>query len=73
MFLFSAEVVLDLELLGPDGASELTASRMGDFLAVTKGAYSIEICAEGDERMLLLDSTHGGMMPEEMLVPVIIA
>ena len=46
---------------------------MGDFLAVTKGAYSIEFCAEGEERMLLLNSTHGGLTQAEMMVPVIIA
>ena len=73
MFLFTTAEVLELELLGPDGVSELAMARMGDFLAVTKGAYSIEICSDGEEQMLLLDSTHGGMLPEEMLVPVIIA
>lgn len=72
-FLFSTDEVIELELLGPGGVSETTGTRIGDFLAVTKGAYSIEFCAEGDERMLLLESTHGGLTPAEMLVPVIIA
>lgn len=73
MSLFTIDEVLELELLGSGSVSETTASRMGDFLAVIRGAYSIEFCAEGDERMLLLDSTRGGLTPAEMQVPVIIA
>jgi hypothetical protein len=73
MFLFSTEEVLELGLLGPEGVSEFVANRIGDFLAVTKGAYSIELCAAGDERMLRLESTHGGFLPDETLVPLIIA
>jgi predicted AlkP superfamily pyrophosphatase or phosphodiesterase len=73
LFLFSFEEMAELELLGPDGISDITKERLGDFLAVTKDASSIEFCAEGEERMLLLESTHGGLTPDEMLVPVIIA
>jgi predicted AlkP superfamily pyrophosphatase or phosphodiesterase len=73
LFLFSFDEMVELELLGPDGISDVTKERLGDFLAVAKGACSIEFCAEGQERMLLLESTHGGLTPDEMLVPVIIA
>jgi len=73
MLLFTTDEVLELELLGPGKVSETTAARMSDFLAVTKGAYSIEFCKKWEERMLLLNSTHGGLTPDEMLVPVIIA
>ena len=46
--------------------------RMGDFIAITKWAYSIAICAEAD-RVLLLELTYGGLTPDEMLVPIVIA
>jgi hypothetical protein len=73
LFLFTADEVIELNLLGAEGVSKNVRERMGDFVAVTKGAYSIEYCAAGDERMLLLESTHGGLTPEEMLVPIVIA
>lgn len=72
-FLFTTDGLLELGLLGPDGLSDSTASRLGDFMAISKGAQIMEFCAEGDERMLLLKSTHGGMLPDETLVPLIIA
>ncbi len=39
-FLFSSEEITALELLGPDGINQLTAGRLGDFMAIAKGELS---------------------------------
>ncbi len=72
-FLFSAKEVAELELLGPDGITDFTAVRLGDFIAVAKGQGAIKFQTPENTRGITQLSEHGGFTPDEMLVPIVIA
>lgn len=72
-FLFSSEDVASLGLLGPDGISDLTMDRLGDFMAVAKGRAVMKFLTPENQRPIREKSEHGGFSPAEMLVPLIIA
>ena len=72
-YLLTAGDVLDLELLGPGPVSPVTRRRMGNYMALSAGAPSIRYNyprAEEDDRQKVAD--HGGLTPEEMIVPLIV-
>ena len=72
-FLLSTGDVLELELLGPGGVSEVTLPRLGSFMAIAKSDAGMKFLSHDNRRPITLVSQHGGMSPDEMLVPVIIA
>jgi predicted AlkP superfamily pyrophosphatase or phosphodiesterase len=72
-FLFSAQEVAELELFGPDGITDFTAGRLGDFIAVAKGQEAIKFQTPENTREISQFSEHGGLTPDEMLVPIVIA
>jgi hypothetical protein len=71
--LLSTGDVLELELLGPGGVSEVTLPRLGSFMAIAKSDAGMKFLSHDNRRPITLVSQHGGMSPDEMLVPVIIA
>jgi len=72
-FLFSSKEVAELELLSPDGISDLTLGRLGDFMAIAKGRAVMKFQTPEDQRPIAEQSEHGGFSPVEMLVPVVIS
>lgn len=72
-FLFSSKEVAELELLSPDGISDLTLGRLGDFMAIAKGRAVMKFQTPEDQRPIAEQSEHGGFSPLEMLVPVVIS
>jgi hypothetical protein len=71
--LLSAADVLAAELLGPDGVSDFTLSRLGTFTAIARHDAGMKFRRGADGTGLTLNAQHGGLTPAEMLVPVIIA
>ena len=73
-YLLTAAEVLELELLGPGPVSPVTRRRMGNYLALSTGApglYYNYPRTEEDDRQKVAD--HGGLTPDEMIVPLIVA
>jgi Type I phosphodiesterase / nucleotide pyrophosphatase len=58
----------DLRLLGPDPLAPETRRRLGDFMAVSGTADAIVY--KPDDAML---GFHGGLLPDEMRIPLILA
>jgi hypothetical protein len=71
--LLSAADVIAAELLGPDGVSDFTLSRLGTFTAIARYDAGMIFRRGPDGTGLTLKAQHGGLTPAEMLVPVIIA
>ncbi|MDA1280281.1 MAG: alkaline phosphatase family protein [Chloroflexi bacterium] len=71
--LITAQELLDAELLGPDGISETTLPRLGHFIAIARRGAGLKMLTPENDRKNALVSQHGGLSPEEMLVPLIIA
>jgi hypothetical protein len=71
--LLSAADVLAAELLGPDGVSEFTLPRLGIFMAIARYDAGMKFRRGSDGTGLTLNAQHGGLTPDEMLVPVIVA
>ncbi len=63
-----------LELFGPGDLSATAKSRMGDFIAVSKGPDVVEYQPSGGTpKTISQASHHSGLTPDEMLVPLILA
>ncbi|MBN4064614.1 alkaline phosphatase family protein [Dehalococcoides mccartyi] len=71
--LLSSEEVLELGLLGPGGMSELTEARLGDYLAISKNDTGFDFRDGPPTSNFQLKSQHGGLRPDEMRVPIVIA
>ena len=66
---------LDMGLMGPGPASEATRRRVGTHLAISRGTPVIDYKypreeTEDEHRSV---ASHGGLTPDEMLVPLIVA
>ncbi|MEK7692620.1 MAG: alkaline phosphatase family protein [Chloroflexota bacterium] len=66
--LLTIDEVEALRLLGPDALSPETRRRLGDFMAVS--ATSDAILHRPDSPMI---GFHGGLLPDEMRIPLIVA
>ena len=70
--LTKTDEVIDMSLFGPLPPSDSVRERFGNFTAISReGAYFSSRPLEA--RTDLLRSTHGGLSPNEMMVPVILA
>lgn len=67
--LLTIDEIDELRLLGPDPLAPETRRRLGDFMAVSATADAIGY-KKPDDVML---GFHGGLLPEEMRIPLIIA
>ncbi|MEK9675967.1 MAG: alkaline phosphatase family protein, partial [Chloroflexota bacterium] len=65
--------VIEQKLLGPDSLSDVTSGRLGQFMAISKGSWAFSFRDGPSRAGFELRSQHGGLTPDEMLVPVIIA
>jgi len=65
--------VIEQKLLGPDSLSDVTSGRLGQFMAISKGSWGFSFRDGPSRAGFELRSQHGGLTPDEMLVPVIIA
>ena len=73
-YLLETEDVLELGLMGPGPASQATRRRVGSHLAISRGTPVIDYKYprdEEDEHRSV--ASHGGLTPDEMLVPLIVA
>ena len=73
-YLLATDDVLDMQLLGPDPVSPATRRRIGNYLALSAGGSAIDYNyprtrEHGPPKV----AEHGGLTPDEMLVPLIIA
>ena len=71
-FLITVEDAERLELYGPGLFSALTRSRLGNRIAISKGAGVIKYVTPGVEDFEMV-SHHSGLTPAEMLVPLVVA
>ncbi|NQW19727.1 MAG: alkaline phosphatase family protein [Chloroflexi bacterium] len=72
-FLFSSKEASNLQLLGPDGISEQTMRRLGDFIAIAKGRAVMKVLTPENQGPICEQSEHGGFSADEMLVAIVIA
>ena len=64
----------DLELFGPGDLSSATKGRLGNLIAISRGADVIEYRPNtGAGRVMSEASHHSGLTPSEMRVPLVIA
>ena len=72
--LITVDEAEDLELFGPEPISDLTRSRLGDMIAISKGQDVIEYEPAGATgRVMMEESHHSGLTPSEMRVPLVLA
>jgi Type I phosphodiesterase / nucleotide pyrophosphatase len=63
-----------LRLMGPSALSPETRRRVGDYTAIALGAEVLRYAGvPGTERFMRQRSQHGGLSPDEMTVPLVIA
>lgn len=67
--LLTADEANELRLLGPEPLADETSRRIGDFIALGPGSDAIRYVPD-DTPML---GYHGGLRPEEMRIPLILA
>ena len=73
-YLLETGEALDMGLMGPGPASQATRRRIGSHLSISRGSPAIEYKypkAEQDEHKSV--ASHGGLTPDEMRVPLIVA
>ncbi|MYA18842.1 MAG: alkaline phosphatase family protein [Chloroflexi bacterium] len=72
--LLTTQEVDELRLLGAEPLSELTAARLGDFVAISRGAQVLGYHpANGARELLRHASHHSGLRPEELRIPLLLA
>jgi hypothetical protein len=69
--LLSADEAESLRLFGPAILSPAARGRVGDFIAIPAGRGAITYA--GEPGVHAMKGMHGGLLPEEMLVPLIVA
>ena len=72
-YLLTADEVLELELLGPGPVSPITRRRSGNYMALSTGAPAIYYNYPRTEEDRPKVANHGGLTPDEMMVPLIVA
>lgn len=71
--LLSAATVDDLRLLGPAPITPETRARLGDYLSVARGAAALRYAGfSGRDGYLRMRSSHAGLTPAEIEVPLIL-
>ena len=63
--------VNDMRLLGPDALSPTTRKRIGDFVALSANGGAVVYGAE--PAIMNMKGFHGGLMPVEVQVPLVVA
>ena len=72
--LLTTREVDELRLFGPEPLSPLTAARLGDFVAISRGAHVLGYHpANGARELLRHASHHSGLRPEELRIPLLLA
>ena len=73
-YLLPTDEALELELFGPGPVSPVTRRRMGNYLALSAGSsaihYNYHRTRERGPRKV---ADHGGLTPDEMMIPLIVA
>jgi hypothetical protein len=69
--LLSVDEVDDLRLLGPEPLSATTRSRLGDFIALS--AHGESVVYSLDTTLIAMKGFHGGLMPDEVDIPLVVA
>ena len=72
-YLLTTDEVERLGLFGPDPLSGRTRARLGDFVAISRGAEVLGYQpAHGVREMMRHASHHAGLRPEELRVPLVL-
>jgi hypothetical protein len=69
--LLSTEQVVELGLLGPVELSAVARARLGNFIALSSGREVLVYAT--DQGMLEMKGFHGGLDPDEVRIPLIVA
>ena len=73
-YLLPTDEALELELLGPGPRAPVTRRRMGNYLALSAGSSAIYFnYRRTRERGPRKVADHGGLTPDEIIVPLIVA
>ncbi len=73
-YLLSTAELEELELLGPRPLADCTRARLGDFMAIARGAAVLGYQpARASREALQHVSHHAGLTPAEMRVPLVVA
>ena len=71
--LLTTQEVDELRLLGPEPLSPMTAARLGDFVAISRGAHVLGYHPTNGARELLRHASHhSGLRPEELRIPLLL-
>ncbi|MDK1032436.1 MAG: alkaline phosphatase family protein [Planctomycetia bacterium] len=70
--LITAEEAESLQLLGPGPLSPVTRRRLGDFIGIAPAPAAIYF-KPPDAKVTVHVGVHGGLTPDEMLIPLILA
>lgn len=70
-FLVSTDELIETKLLGPGVPEEAVRCRWGDFTAIARDHNSLEFVPSGSGPKAFV-SSHSGLSPEEMRVPLIV-
>lgn len=71
-YLLTIDELVDMRLLGPEPPTAAVRERLGDFMAVSRDGVMFTSRTLGDQSDLL-KSTHGGLLADEMMVPMLLA
>ena len=73
-FLLSTDEVEELQLLGPGPLAEATRARLGDYMAISRGAQVLGYHpAKASRDALQQRSHHAGLLAAELHIPLVIA
>ena len=72
-YLLPTDEALGLGLLGPGPVSPVTRRRIGNYLAISTGAPVIYYKYPRAENERTSAASHGGLTPDEMLTPLVVA
>lgn len=73
-FIITGGEAEDLGLFGPGPISAFARDRLGDLIAISKGADVVEyIAIGGPSRVMSQTSHHSGLTPDEMRIPLVVA
>jgi hypothetical protein len=69
--LLTADEVIELGLLGPETPAAVARERIGDYLGISGGRHALIYGT--DQAMVQMSGFHGGLDPDEMRIPLVVA
>jgi len=70
--LIKSEQIFEQNLMGPEEPNPITTQRFGDFTAIATGKKALRYCNDLNQKARIT-GFHGGLRPDEMKIPLVIA